>query len=92
MSNLDDIKFIRHYDEHNEMTPLLRFHPEAKEEIKALFLELIGEDEEQNFYREDGEDGRWMCSTCNGEVFGGICECSAINERLDELRQKVDEL
>jgi len=36
--------------------------------------------DDTDWYREQSGKRRWMCRTCKGEVFGGICDCMPDDE------------
>lgn len=73
--------------------PYLAYTDEAEDLIKQLIRDCIEavtpERDEQNFTRKDG---KWMCLTCDEEVFAGICLCTERNEAIDTIEQNTKEL
>ena len=54
---------------------------------QSFATEAVGEDDEQNFYRDDRNN--LMCKTCGDEVFGGICLCTLLNQTRKEIRTRI---
>lgn len=81
MSRLNDLvdSIVALGTDHSDDAPAPQNRSEAKEQIKALFLELIGEDE---------PDG----CTCTGSDCGDYLRPAVANGLRDELRAKIEKL
>lgn len=61
---------------------------EALDQILQAFSKRVPEKHEKNIYRD--KDSNLMCSTCEDEVFGGVCGCDNRNEVIDEIQGELD--
>ena len=89
MSKLDEYYSVVQVTGTADNKKLARLSQTAKQQIKALVLELIGEDETQEFEPEYG-----FCDTCEFEPTDDTkhCICYYRNQLREEIRKSVGEL